>query len=133
MPDGAYPIFISIGGAHPASARGQVGNRQGDQARDSLELTSKMIHVTISAHADSGNMLAARGLAQEELRCRSGDVFLWHAQLLHGGRPIRDMRRTRSSLVVHYWRAGDLPAGEVRRDPACGAYLGRTLRGEIAF
>ena len=77
--------------------------------------------------------IAARGLAPEEFHGKAGDVFIWHAQLLHGGRAIRDMRRTRSSLVVHYWRAGDLPAGEVRRDPASGAYLGRTLRGEIAF
>ena len=77
--------------------------------------------------------IAARGLEQEEFHCRSGDVFIWHAQLLHGGRAIRDMARTRTSLVVHYWRAEDLSAGEVRRDPEAGAYLGRTLRGEIVF
>ena len=83
------------------------------------------------AHLD--REIAARGLGEVEFRGRSGDVFLWHAQLLHGGRPIRDMARTRASLVVHYWRASDLPAELVRRDPAAGAYLGRTLRGEIAF
>jgi phytanoyl-CoA hydroxylase len=77
--------------------------------------------------------IAARGLQPEEFHCRGGDVFIWHAQLLHGGRAIRDMARTRTSLVVHYWRAEDLSAGEVRRDPQAGAYLGRTLRGEIAF
>jgi phytanoyl-CoA hydroxylase len=77
--------------------------------------------------------IAARGLAPEEFHCKSGDVFIWHAQLLHGGRAIRDMARTRSSLVVHYWRAGDLDPAEVRRDPHAGAYIGRTLRGEIAF
>ena len=77
--------------------------------------------------------IAARGLKEEELRCRRGDVLLWHAQLLHGGRAIRDMEKTRASLVVHYWRAGDLPADEVRQDPGAGRYLGRTLRGEIEF
>jgi hypothetical protein len=51
-------------------------------------------------------------LKETEFRGKSGDVFLWHAQLLHGGRPIRDMAKTRSSLVVHYWRAGDLPADQ---------------------
>ena len=77
--------------------------------------------------------IAARGLREEEFRGKSGDVLLWHAQLLHGGRPILDMAKTRSSLVVHYWRAQDLPAAHVRRDPSCGAYLGHTLRGEIKF
>lgn len=76
--------------------------------------------------------IAARGLREEEFRGRGGDVLLWHAQLLHGGRPIRDTSRTRASLVVHYWRAGDLPAEAVRSDRA-GKYLGRTLRGEIEF
>ena len=76
--------------------------------------------------------IAARGLREEEFRGRGGDVLLWHAQLLHGGRPIRDTSRTRASLVVHYWRAGDLPAEAVRADRA-GKYLGRTLRGEIEF
>ena len=77
--------------------------------------------------------IAARGLQPVEFRGASGDVLLWHAQLVHGGRPIGDLARTRASLVVHYWRAGDLPAAEVRVDQASGSYLGRTLRGEIRF
>jgi ectoine hydroxylase-related dioxygenase (phytanoyl-CoA dioxygenase family) len=77
--------------------------------------------------------IAARGLEPVEFHGRSGDVFIWHAQLLHGGRPIRDMTRTRSSLVVHYWRTCDLPADQVRVDPQAGSYLGHTLRGEIRF
>ena len=74
--------------------------------------------------------IRGRGLQQETFSGGAGDVFLWHAHLYHGGLPIRDMKRTRKSLVVHYWRAGDLPPSEVRRD-SVGAYLGRTLRGEI--
>lgn len=77
--------------------------------------------------------VAARGLQPVEVRARSGDVFIWHAQLLHGGQPIRDPERTRSSLVVHYWRVRDMPREQVRRDPAAGSYLGYTLRGEIRF
>src|SRR5258708_28100660 len=77
--------------------------------------------------------IAARGLKEAEFHGRSGDVLIWHAQLFHGGRAIRDMARTRSSLVVHYWRARDLPAEQVRVDPAARRYLGRTLRGEIHF
>jgi ectoine hydroxylase-related dioxygenase (phytanoyl-CoA dioxygenase family) len=77
--------------------------------------------------------IAARGLQEVEFRGKSGDVFIWHAQLLHAGRPIRDLSRTRSSLVVHYWRVCDLPPNQVRVDPAAGSYLGHTLRGEIKF
>ena len=77
--------------------------------------------------------IAERGLVEREFHGRSGDVLLWHAQLLHGGRAIRDPARTRSSLVVHYWRACDLPPDQVRSDERAGRYLGRTLRGEIQF
>lgn len=77
--------------------------------------------------------IARRGLKTAEFRGKAGDVLLWHAQLLHGGTPIRDMARTRRSLVVHYWRAQDLPHEAVRRDAASRAYLGHTLRGEIAY
>lgn len=63
---------------------------------------------------------------------RKGDVFLWHAQLFHGGAPIVDHERTRNSLVVHYWRKQDVHPQETRVDKN-GAYLARSLRGEIAF
>jgi hypothetical protein len=77
--------------------------------------------------------IESRRLEEVEFHGRSGDVFIWHAQLLHGGRPIKDMSRTRGSMVVHYWRADDVPAGHVRGDPHAGRYLGYTLRGEIEF
>jgi ectoine hydroxylase-related dioxygenase (phytanoyl-CoA dioxygenase family) len=77
--------------------------------------------------------IARRGLVEREFHGTSGDVLLWHAQLLHGGSPIRDPRRTRASLVVHYWRAADLPADAVRSDDRHGKYLARTLRGEIEY
>jgi ectoine hydroxylase-related dioxygenase (phytanoyl-CoA dioxygenase family) len=74
--------------------------------------------------------LKRRGLKAETFSGQAGDVFLWHAYLFHGRAPITDMSRTRNSLVVHYWRAGDLPPDRVRRDRH-GAYLAQTLRGEI--
>lgn len=77
--------------------------------------------------------IAARGLKEVEFSGKAGDVFVWHSQLLHAGRPIIDPSRTRRSLVVHYWRVQDLPTSKVRNDPAAGRYLGHTLRGEISF
>jgi phytanoyl-CoA hydroxylase len=76
--------------------------------------------------------IAQRGLVPTEVRAKKGDIFLWHGQLLHGGRPIRDFSRTRNSLVVHYWREQDVPDHAVRHDTA-GAYLGHTLRGELQY
>jgi ectoine hydroxylase-related dioxygenase (phytanoyl-CoA dioxygenase family) len=75
--------------------------------------------------------IARRGLRPEAFSGEAGDVFIWHAYLYHGGAEILDKRRTRNSLIVHYWRAEDMPAEKVRRD-VYGAYLAHTLRGELA-
>ena len=85
-----------------------------------------------ACHAYLERELAERQLPAVRFSGRKGDVFLWHSQLLHGGDPIRDFNRTRRSMVVHYWREQDLPAEASRKDVR-GAYLGRTLRGEISF
>lgn len=49
--------------------------------------------------------LAARYPAKPFL-AKKGQVFLWHAQLLHGGSPRRDPKRTRRSFVVHHMAVG---------------------------
>jgi len=43
-----------------------------------------------------------------------GDVFIWHAQLLHGGSHIESVGLTRRSLVTHYFRAQDFPASAMK-------------------
>ena len=53
--------------------------------------------------------LEQRGLAPRAFTGVAGDVFIWHAQLYHGGSPIEDRTRTRRSMVAHYWRAEDYP------------------------
>lgn len=75
--------------------------------------------------------IAKRQLEIQSLRAEPGDVFIWHGQLLHGGRAIRDFSRTRRSLVVHYWRRQDVPETHMLVDQR-GAYLRNTLRGEIS-
>lgn len=71
-----------------------------------------------------------RGLTPQAFSCDPGDVFLWHAQLYHGGSPIKDLSLTRNSLVVHYWRSGDMLPDSFLQDES-GSYIRRTLRGEI--
>lgn len=51
--------------------------------------------------------IRVRGLKRETFNPKQGDVFLWHAQLIHGGAPIQNMHLTRKSLVTHYFRAID--------------------------
>lgn len=57
--------------------------------------------------------IAERRLEPAVLPARAGDVFVWHAQLYHGGAPITDRSLTRRSLVTHYFRRVDLPAEQV--------------------
>lgn len=48
-----------------------------------------------------------RELERVEFHAKKGDVFIWHANLLHGGSPIKTPSQTRKSLVFHYYTAED--------------------------
>jgi phytanoyl-CoA hydroxylase len=61
-----------------------------------------------AATAYARRELQSRSLTPQEFMGKKGDVFIWHEQLYHGGRPINDPSRTRRSLVTHYWRADAL-------------------------
>jgi len=41
------------------------------------------------------------GLSTEPVCVNKGDTIIWHPQAPHGGADIRDLRRTRYSLVMH--------------------------------
>ncbi len=66
--------------------------------------------------------IQSRGLQLTSFVPHQGDVFLWHAQLLHGGGARSDPRRTRKSLVSHYFTAGDCRAEGYKLVPFQGAY-----------
>lgn len=42
------------------------------------------------------------GLKPASFAAKKGDVFIWHANLLHGGGPIHNPALTRKSLVFHF-------------------------------
>lgn len=50
------------------------------------------------------------GLKKRCFEARKGDVFVWHAHLLHGGAPIKDYTLTRKSCVFHYYSESDVRA-----------------------
>jgi hypothetical protein len=53
----------------------------------------------------------------------AGDVLTWHAQLLHGGSPIKNLQETRNTLVTHYWTTLDIPDPAERIEVGEGRYL----------
>jgi phytanoyl-CoA hydroxylase len=66
--------------------------------------------------------LEKRGLRKEVFVGEAGDVFIWHAQLYHGGTPIIDPQKTRRSLVTHYWRAEDMADANAGSVEGAGKY-----------
>ncbi len=67
--------------------------------------------------------IAKRNLKPETFIGNAGDVFIWHAQLYHGGLPIADEKQTRKTLVTHYWRRNDVAAERVAFTREGGSYL----------
>lgn len=51
-------------------------------------------------------VIASSGIPPAYATIRKGQAFLWAANLLHGGSPQRDRRRTRLSQVTHYYFEG---------------------------
>ncbi|HJP99918.1 MAG TPA: phytanoyl-CoA dioxygenase family protein [Rhodanobacteraceae bacterium] len=66
--------------------------------------------------------LDERGLHSELFRASKGDVFIWNAQLLHGGSRIADPTRTRRSIVFHYFSEPDCRAMGSRLEAASGGF-----------
>jgi phytanoyl-CoA hydroxylase len=48
-----------------------------------------------------------RGLEEQRFLARKGDLFIWHALLLHGGSEICNPGLTRNSLVTHFFTQTD--------------------------
>ncbi|OGX91893.1 phytanoyl-CoA dioxygenase family protein [Hymenobacter coccineus] len=62
--------------------------------------------------------VAALGLQKEVFLAKKGDVFIWHANLLHGGDPHRDDAMTRRSMVFHYFSPAHVCYHEITQRPA---------------
>jgi ectoine hydroxylase-related dioxygenase (phytanoyl-CoA dioxygenase family) len=48
------------------------------------------------------NCITKAGLKKQSFLAKKGDVFIWHANLLHGGGAIGDLSLTRKSAVFHF-------------------------------
>jgi ectoine hydroxylase-related dioxygenase (phytanoyl-CoA dioxygenase family) len=49
------------------------------------------------------DQIKLNGFAKKEFYAKKGDLFIWHANLLHGGSPILNKESTRKSMVMHYY------------------------------
>ena len=109
-PDGLIVTSICLEDVHPDA--GPLTYYPGSHRIPPYRFSHGGIHAAPdemdAATAYAEEQIAARSLVSEEFYGNKGDVFIWHEQLYHGGRPIADPARTRKSLVTHYWRADAL-------------------------
>ena len=57
-------------------------------------------------------------LKKEVFLAKRGDLFIWHANLLHGGEPRHNEQATRKSMVLHYFDARRICYHEITQRPA---------------
>lgn len=62
--------------------------------------------------------VAELGLQKQVFLARKGDVFVWHANLMHGGEPHTDPAQTRKSMVLHYFSQAHICYHEISQRPA---------------
>jgi len=55
---------------------------------------------------------------KEHFYAKKGDVLLWHANLIHGGSPIKEAGSTRHSMVSHYFCEDVICYHEISQRPA---------------
>ncbi|NDC36432.1 MAG: phytanoyl-CoA dioxygenase [Proteobacteria bacterium] len=58
--------------------------------------------------------VAEHGFSSQRFLAEKGDIFVWHANLLHGGERVNDRRLRRWSQVVHYFFADCLYSTPMR-------------------
>jgi ectoine hydroxylase-related dioxygenase (phytanoyl-CoA dioxygenase family) len=73
-----------------------------------------------------GEQIEQRGLQPQLLLAKKGDVLIWHSQLYHGGSPILNARKTRKSLVTHYFTKEDFPEENASMITDNSCFMART-------
>jgi ectoine hydroxylase len=63
-------------------------------------------------------IILERKLEKQPFLGKRGDVLIWHANLLHGGSPIKTPGATRRSMVCHYFAEGVICYHEMSQRPA---------------
>lgn len=64
------------------------------------------------------DLIREKQLQKQYFLGNKGDVFIWHANLLHGGSPITQKGATRKSMVAHYFCEDVICYHEISQRPA---------------
>ncbi|HWG05493.1 MAG TPA: phytanoyl-CoA dioxygenase family protein [Beijerinckiaceae bacterium] len=64
------------------------------------------------------NCIEASRLKPEYFLAKKGDVLFWHANLLHGGAPRRNLQLSRKALVCHYFAEGAVTYHDLSGNPS---------------
>ena len=70
-------------------------------------------------------LLVANGLEPIEFHAKTGDILIWSANIVHGGKPISEEGRTRWSQVTHYFFDGCVYVTPLHSDPEIGEWFVR--------
>ena len=62
--------------------------------------------------------IAAADISKQIFLAQKGDVFIWHANLMHGGESHRNKAQTRKSMVFHYFSRAHICYHEITQRPA---------------
>lgn len=72
-------------------------------------------------YGDYENRIAAElnkhKLEKQVFLAKKGDVFIWHANLLHGGEPVTNPNSSRKSMVLHYYTRDAICYHEITQRP----------------
>lgn len=83
----------------------------GSHRIDPYRFSTGSYHVNLPEMTPWADYMAAqidtRGLEEQRFLAKRGDLFIWHALLLHGGSEICRAGLTRKSLVTHFFTQSD--------------------------
>jgi ectoine hydroxylase-related dioxygenase (phytanoyl-CoA dioxygenase family) len=57
-------------------------------------------------------------LQPEVFLAKKGDILIWHANLIHGGMPVKNPVLTRKSMVIHYYAKDVVKYHEITERPS---------------
>lgn len=63
-------------------------------------------------------LLEETKLEKEVFLAKKGDILIWHANLIHGGLPVRNAELTRKSMVIHYYAKDVIKYHEITERPS---------------
>ncbi|HTI94484.1 MAG TPA: phytanoyl-CoA dioxygenase family protein [Puia sp.] len=63
-------------------------------------------------------LLEEKRLEKEVFLAKKGDILIWHANLIHGGLPVRNTELTRKSMVIHYYAKDVIKYHEITERPS---------------